>query len=184
MKWFLRLLAVLAVLAVLVLAVFAGAYLLPREVAVTRQTVIAAQPEAVFPYVDSLKRMQAWSPWLERDPAASVVFEGPDTGVGARMTWASDNPQVGSGSQEIVESRPNEAVVTRLAFDGMGGAEAALLLAPSGETMSEVTWTLKADMGNSPMGRWMGLMMDRWVGADYEAGLAKLKALVEGGAGG
>jgi hypothetical protein len=36
-------------------------------------------------------------------------------------------------------------------------------------------------MGVNPVGRWMGLMMDRWVGADYERGLANLKALVEGG---
>eukprot|EP01023_Acetabularia_acetabulum_P038207 TRINITY_DN36513_c1_g1_i1.p2 TRINITY_DN36513_c1_g1~~TRINITY_DN36513_c1_g1_i1.p2 ORF type:complete len:157 (-),score=35.49 TRINITY_DN36513_c1_g1_i1:16-486(-) len=34
-------------------------------------------------------------------------------------------------------------------------------------------------MGSGPMGRWMGLMMDRWVGADYEQGLQNLKAVVE-----
>ena len=28
--------------------------------------------------------------------------------------------------------------------------------------------------------RWMGLMMDNWVGGDYERGLVNLKELVEG----
>ena len=42
-----------------------------------------------------------------------------------------------------------------------------------------MTWGLEADMGNAPVGRYMGLMMDRWVGGDFEAGLARLKALVE-----
>jgi len=32
----------------------------------------------------------------------------------------------------------------------------------------------------NPMGRWMGLMMDGWVGPDYETGLSNLKSLVEG----
>ena len=35
-------------------------------------------------------------------------------------------------------------------------------------------------MGARPAGRWLGLMMDNWVGADYERGLSNLKALVEG----
>src|SRR5690606_16939708 len=42
-----------------------------------------------------------------------------------------------------------------------------------------VTWSMQADMGNNPIGRWMGLMMDSIVGADYETGLASLKKLVE-----
>jgi hypothetical protein len=45
-----------------------------------------------------------------------------------------------------------------------------------------VTWGIDADMGNSPIGRWMGLMMDRWVGTDFEAGLTNLKTVVEDGA--
>jgi hypothetical protein len=34
-------------------------------------------------------------------------------------------------------------------------------------------------MGMNPVGRYMGLMMDRWVGGDYERGLLQLKAQVE-----
>ena len=37
--------------------------------------------------------------------------------------------------------------------------------------------------GNNPMMRWMGLMFDKWVGADYETGLASLKELAEKEAG-
>jgi effector-binding domain-containing protein len=35
-------------------------------------------------------------------------------------------------------------------------------------------------MGASPIGRYFGLMMDRMIGKDYERGLSRLKALVEG----
>ena len=55
--------------------------------------------------------------------------------------------------------------------------EAGLAAADGG---TEVTWGFETDLGMNPVGRWMGLMMDSWIGADYEAGLARLKALVEG----
>ena len=34
-------------------------------------------------------------------------------------------------------------------------------------------------MGLNPIGRLMGLMMDRWIGGDYEKGLAALKQVCE-----
>ena len=108
-----------------------------------------------------------------------MTFSGPDEGVGAGMAWNSENPQVGTGSQEIVVSVPDERVETALDFGPMGTAKAAFLLEAAGGA-TRVTWDLEADMGNDPMGRWMGLMMDRWVGADYEQGLTNLKTLVEG----
>ena len=178
MKTLKRLLGVFVILGA---ALIAGAYLLPREVTVTRSTVIAAPPDAIFPHVNALQATQRWSPWLERDPDVQVIFSGPDSGVGNAMSWTSAEPNVGNGTQRIVESAPNERVVTALDFGAMGTAEAAFLLAPSGAG-TQVTWTLVSDLGNGPMGRYLGLMMDRWVGGDYETGLANLKALVEGGA--
>ena len=60
----------------------------------------------------------------------------------------------------------------------MGIVTSWLVLRPEGDG-TRVTWGLEADMGNAPVGRYMGLIMDRWVGGDFEAGLARLKALVE-----
>ncbi len=173
LKWLIGLVVVLGIVFV------AGGFLLPREVEVARSIEINAAPEAVFAKVNSLKAGQEWSPWMGRDPEMTVNFAGPDEGVGAEMSWSSENPQVGVGSQKIVVSEINERVETELDFGDMGTAKAAFLLAEAGEA-TEVTWTLLADMGDGPMGRWMGLMMDNWVGADYEAGLSNLKALVEG----
>lgn len=158
----------------------AAAYLLPREVVVERSVTIAAPPEAVFPYVNSLQRAAEWSPWLGIDPDLQPTYEGPGEGVGNRMTWSSDNPDVGSGSQIITASVLNEQVESDLDFGEMGTAKAWLTLFPEGAGTT-VTWGLNSDMGINPLGRWIGLMMDRWVGADYERGLAKLKSLVEGG---
>ncbi len=172
LKWLLGIVAILAIIFI------AGGFLLPREVTVARSIEIDAPPDAVFPYVNSLKATQEWSPWLERDPNAQVTYNDTEAGVGAAMEWASEEPTVGSGKQEIIASNANESVRTALDFGDMGTAEATFLLDETGDT-TMVTWTLDTDMGAGPVGRWMGLMMDSWVGADYEAGLLNLKTLVE-----
>ncbi|MEM7719367.1 MAG: SRPBCC family protein [Pseudomonadota bacterium] len=173
LKWLLGIVVVLAIIFV------AGGMLLPREVTVARSIQIDAPPQAVFPHVNSLKATEGWSPWLERDPNVQLSYNDTEAGVGAAMEWASDEPTVGTGKQEIIESNENESVVTALDFGDMGLAQAKFLLDDTGGATT-ITWTLDTDMGAGPMGRWMGLMMDSWVGGDYEQGLVNLKALVEG----
>ncbi len=156
------------------------AFLLPRHVAVERSVSINAGPEAIFPHINSLEAGGNWSPWLSRDPEIQLTYEGPKMGVGNKLTWTSDHPQVGNGSQEIVSSVENERVELALDFGGQGTADAFFQLVPDGDA-TNVTWGFTTDMGMNPIGRWMGLMMDKWIGADYEAGLANLKSVVEGG---
>ena len=166
---------------IIVAAIAVGvAYLLPREVTVERSISIDASPDAIFPYVNSMQRTQEWSPWLERDPDVELVFEGPDEGVGSKMSWASEQRDVGTGTQVVTSSVVNERVETDLDFGPMGTAEAWFQLTPNGSA-TEVTWGFTGDMGNNPMGRYMGLMMDGLLGPDYEAGLAKLKDIAEAG---
>ena len=43
---------------------------------------------------------------------------------------------------------------------------------------TRLTWSFDANL-DSMVGRYMGLMMDKWVGSDYEGGLARLKELAE-----
>ncbi len=170
----------LAAVIVIVLVLVAVAYVLPRNVTVERTASIDAPAEEIFPHLNSLQKSEAWSPWLDRDPAVQLTYDGPEMGVGNKLTWASEHPQVGNGTSEIVESVENESVKMALDFGPMGTADAWLTLAAAGEA-TDVTWGFTTDLGMNPMARWMGLMMDRWVGADYEDGLGKLKTLVEGG---
>lgn len=171
----LRLVVGLALLAVLLVSV---AYALPRHVTVARSEVVNAPEGDVFPYVNNLRRFNEWSPWAARDPDAVYRFSGPEAGEGARMQWSSDHPDVGSGSQEIIESRRPRYVRVSLDFGDMGKANASYDLEPSGAG-TRVVWIFETDVGNNPLKRWMGLMFDRWIGGDYETGLARLKELVE-----
>jgi len=155
------------------------AYALPRSVTVQRAVTINTAAAAIFPHLNSLKATEAWSPWLYRDPKVNLTYQGPESGVGSKLTWASDHPQVGNGSNIITLSVPNQRVETELDFGGMGTATAWLTLDPSGAA-TQVKWGFTTDLGLNPIARWMGLMMDTWVGADYQDGLNRLKSLVEG----
>ena len=117
---------------------------------------------------------------MQRDPDVQLSYSGPGAGVGNTMTWVSEDPQVGSGSQEIVVSEENALVQSVLDFGEMGTGEARFDLAPDGDG-TEVTWTFDTDLGMNPAMRYLGLMMDSWLGQDFETGLARLKVVVEGG---
>jgi len=165
----------LVVLAVLLVAV---AFALPRQVHVERSTAIAAPPATVYALVSGFRSFHSWSPWFDDDPRARYSYDGPAWGVGAKMSWASDDPNVGSGSQEIIEVVPVERVRTRLDFGEQGNATAEFRLSP-GAGATQVTWSLDADMGRNPLARYVGLMFDSMIGPDYEQGLAGLKRVAE-----
>lgn len=152
---------------------------LPRNIEVARSIEIDAPASKIFPQFATLKNTVPWSPWLHHDPNTKLSFSDQPSGVGASMTWASDHQSVGSGTMTITDERVNEHLTVALDFGDMGGGTATWdLVETDGKTMA--TWGMQTDMGAGPIGRWMGLMMDGWIGADYELGLENLKALVEG----
>jgi Polyketide cyclase / dehydrase and lipid transport len=169
---------VLLTLVVVIAALVAVSYLLPGQAVVSRSITVNAPADAVFPHVNSMQATEAWSPWLSRGPETKLTYSGPETGVGNTLSWASDHPQVGAGTQEIVESVENQLVRTELDFGPMGTATATFDLQTEGAGTT-VTWGFRSELGMNPISRWMGLMMDDWVGGDYETGLANLKKLVE-----
>ncbi|QIG51674.1 SRPBCC family protein [Nordella sp. HKS 07] len=170
-------LGIVYALIALVVVFMGGAYVLPGEAVVERQITIAAPPDKVFAIVGDLKRFKEFSPWAEIDPGLHYSFEGPETGIGQKMSWTSDNPQLGSGSQTVVDYQPNKRFATTLDFGGRGSAIAYLDFVPVAND-TRVTWGLKTLLRN-PLERWMGLLYDRTFGPDNAEGLAKLKALAE-----
>lgn len=154
-----------------------GGYALPDKAHVSRQVVINAPPEKIFAIVSDLKRSAEWTPWFSLDPGMKVTFEGDAPGVGQKMIWSSNNPNVGNGSQQTTELVLNQKVVMALDFGEMGKATAGIALMPEGQG-TKVTWDFDSGL-NSVVERWFGLMFDRWIGADYEKGLANLKTLAE-----
>lgn len=162
--------------AILVIAAFIGVgYLLPSGAKVERSIVIAAEPDVIFPYLNSLKQFHQWS---TLNPNMAVTYEGPESGEGARMRWSSEDPNLGEGEQTIVRSVPGERVDTVLTFGGEGRAESYFQLVPNGEE-TQVTWGFSTDYGENIISRYMGLMVDDSIASEFQQGLSNLKELVE-----
>lgn len=159
-------------------------YFLPSEVHVERSISIDRPAPTVFAMLNGWHTFNTWSPWAAQDPSATYTLSGPATGVGARMEWIGDPRLSGKGAQEIIASDPYRLVRFRLNFDQEGEAIAYFALE---ELVSgtRVTWGFDTDLteGQSFLSgiaaRYFGLFFDRWIGADFEKGLANLKTFAE-----
>lgn len=168
----------LGALAVLVLGFFIFSLYLPSRVRVERSLVTEAPASAIFPFVNVLRKWPEWSPWHAYDPAMDLQYTQKDAGAGAGYSWRSRHRNVGKGSLTITESRPNEYLATEMNFMQQGTAKSWFRFEPVAEG-TLVTWGMEADMGQNPLRKLMGRMMDKWVGGDFEKGLRNLKRVCE-----
>jgi Polyketide cyclase / dehydrase and lipid transport len=171
---------ILIIIVVTVIVVLVLAARRPDNFVVTRTAAISAPASAIFPHVNNLHNWDPWSPWAKLDPNAKNSFEGPDAGVGAKMSWVGNN-KVGVGSMAITESRPDDFVQFKLEFQKPMQAtnQSEFSFKPeAGQTA--VTWSMSGT--NNFMAKVMGVFMnvDKMVGGQFEQGLANLKAVVEG----
>lgn len=156
----------------LVLVFTATAYLLPRYVTVKHTAQILAPPEVVFPILSTPAEWPRWSPWTARDPDMELTFSGPPTGFGATWSWTSASQ--GDGSMTFTLSIPSVKVEYELAITGEGPpATGDFLIAPNAKGCV-VAWTQRTDMGHSPVGRWMGLLVPGRLRGDFTEGLSRL----------
>ncbi|QSE97313.1 SRPBCC family protein [Fulvivirga lutea] len=168
----------LGLLAIVVLAVIYAAFQ-PKEGQTERSIVIERSPEAIYPVITTMKSFNEWSPWFTIDPETKYTYEGPESGVGAKMAWESDHPEVGAGSQWIIEADENKSVTLQLDFGFAGEYYSDMFLKPV-ENGTEVTWTYRyKDL--DLMGAFFASAMDAegMVGDQYVTGLKQLKEYVE-----
>ena len=123
-----------------------------------------------------------WSAWHKMDPNASYTYSNTDAGVGASYSFEGDPELIGSGSLTILESTENESIRTEIIFlkegeeNGRGNGEWAF---KEKNGVTQVSWSFLGDMGNNPVARWIGLMMDSMLGPQLETGLSNMKEYLE-----
>jgi effector-binding domain-containing protein len=168
---------ILIALGVLILLYSLISLFLPSKKMIERSTMINAPAAVVFEQINNLQNWKSWSYWDNIDPAMKSSWEGPGAGVGAKHIWSSENDNVGHGSLTITESKPNELVVTELSFEGMGTSLGGWKIK---DTTGGTYVTTYMDIDCGFFGRiFPGLMMDSWLGGDFEKTLAGLKKRCE-----
>jgi len=168
---------VIGFVAVIAIAGIVG-FFLPRTVTAARSIIIKAPPSRVFAVSQSLRAFARWSPWTSLDPNMKFSFEGPESGVGQKLTWSSRHRDVGDGSLQITDAVRDQRVGFAIRYDGMTGARSSLDLAPDAAG-TKVTWSFDYDVGENPFTHYVALFVPGMVGNTYAKGLANLKAYVE-----
>jgi hypothetical protein len=144
------------------------------EFEVVRSAVVTAEPARVHRLINDFHKWVEWSPWEDLDPQLQRSYSGAESGVGARYAW-SGNRKAGAGSMEIIGSADREIGVRLDFLKPMKATNMVTFILDPVETGTEVTWRMT--------GRQTGLMgvigkfipMDRFVGRDFEKGLARLQ---------
>lgn len=152
---------------------------LPSKMHVERQALVKGSPETVYQLVTHLPNWERWSPWHRYDPNMKIEYSQVKDGPGAEYSWKSDHDQVGNGKIKIAEAKSPSYVKCEMYFmesDEPAYSEYFITPTPEG---SMVKWTMDSDAGWNPMWRFMGLMMDKWVGADYERGLHYMDSVAQ-----
>lgn len=166
----------MSILLFLLLAIIAGVVIWlamqPSGYHVMRKRVMNVSADQVYPQVADLKNWAAWSPWLMHEKDATVVNGDVTDQAGGWYSW--DGKHIGAGKMTHSSLTENEAIDQHLEFLRPMKSESKVYwrFKPAGEGATEVTWGMRGDLPFHM--RWMGSMMDKWVGKDYELGLDKL----------
>jgi len=164
--------------ALIVVLVIAGQFL-DTELKVERSTSISASKLAVFGTLSNLEKFNTFSPWHELDPNTQYTYGDLRSGVGASMKWVSDNPDVGTGEQRIVNIIGAERVELELEFDGWDGISKSWYQLDDVPNGTQVTWGYSGDVSKPFFIRFLAPMIQGQLETQYDEGLAKLKRLHE-----
>jgi hypothetical protein len=168
-----------AVIVVGIVAVLILAATKPDTFRVTRAINIKASPEKIFPLIADFHRWTAWSPYEKKDPAMKRSYGGPSGGVGQTYAWEGDK-NVGAGRMTLTEAAVPSKIQLKLDFVRPFEAHNVVVfsLAPNGDATT-VTWDMQGPAPLLAKVMHVFINMDKMVGADFEIGLANLKAVAE-----
>ena len=170
---------ILIVIVVLIAAVLGLAATKSDTFRVERSATIKAPPEKVFALINDFHNWGQWSPWEKLDPTMKRTHSGAPSGKGAIYEWEG-NSKVGAGRMEITEPTPRSKVVIKLdfikPFEGHNIAE--FTLQPQGDS-TQLKWAMHGPTPFVSKVVQVFASMDRLIGKDFEAGLAKMKAVAE-----
>ena len=164
----------------IVIAVFLIAALFaPAEKTVERSITINAPASAVYSQIANFENWKNWDPWFKRDTTQVRTYNGTLGDESYSYSWKSDNEKVGNGMMTMDAFEENMSTSNHITMGDEGKTmemDAGFKLEADGEA-TKVTWNMVSKLGFP----WkiMHYMTEKWVGPDYEKGLANLKEYVE-----
>lgn len=154
----------------------------PDTFSVQRTIGIHTSAAKLYPLISDLRQFNTWNPYVAKDPQIKLSYRGPSSGPGSAYDFQG-NKDVGKGSIEVLSLSEPDKVSMKLdmiePFEGHNVVTFTLVPRAGDPTQTDVTWAMHGP--NVFIGKVMGIFfdMDHMIGRDFDAGLARLKALVE-----
>ncbi|NUS39792.1 MAG: polyketide cyclase [Lysobacter sp.] len=164
----------LAIVAALFLVV---GLVLPSHRHLSEQVETNRKVTIVYDTLNSFRRFKDWNPLVLRDPRMKVQLSGPQSGVGATLSYSSEHPQLGEGSYKITASEPGQSVTYAIENPQRGGEKKTVfVLKPTGHAGRniQITQIYDVDYGWDLFGRYAGMYVRSHVGDDMKLGLQRL----------
>jgi len=123
----------------------------------------------VYDTLNGFSRFKDWNPIVRYDKQMHIEVTGPAMGKGAKFSYSSREPTVGSGSWEIVDSTP-EKIRYRLTGPTRGADKTMTIeLSRAGphNRNDQITQIYRVKHGREPVGRETGLCVDPHRGAQH-----------------
>lgn len=170
---------ILIVLVVAAAAIAAYATTLPDDFRVARTKHVNAPPEAIFPLISDLRKLNEWNPFAKHDPSIKIEYSGAANGAGSAYSWGSDG-KAGNGRLSITDASAPSTVAMKLDMERpMEAHHDILFTVQPSEGGSDVTWAMS---GKAPfISKMVSVFcsMDRMIGGEFEKGLNDLKTIAE-----
>jgi Polyketide cyclase / dehydrase and lipid transport len=161
----------------LIALIFVVALFLPSEYKVERSVEINKPVGIVFGYVADFNNFREWNPWSSLEPNHSFEVSGDSGQVGQKYHW--DGNIIGTGEMIFTELKPYELIKSDILFLAPEQANGVVDFIFDGEeNRTKISWSLTGS-ADYPLGRFFGLMMDSFLGPDFEKGMINLKNMCE-----
>ena len=152
-----------------------------RDLTYEKRVLINAPHETVWQNISSLRAVDQWSPWGQRDPNMDKTFTGEDGAIGSQLAWESKMRGVGVGRQKITAIDPGKRVNTELEFiKPRTGLALGYLTVAEVNGAIEVAWGFTSKLPFPFNAMKLFINFEKAMDKDFGEGLAALKAICEG----
>jgi len=176
-----RLLEILISLAIVAVLFTVVGFILPSSRHLENSVETNRKMPIVFDTLNSVRRFKDWNPAVAGDPKIKITLSGPASGVGARVSWDSEEKALGQGSWTISKSEPGKLVAYDIEdIDRGHNKRSEFTFTPTGKggRNLQITQTYDVDYGMNLLGRYSGLYVTSNVGEKMKLGLASLSNML------
>lgn len=166
----------------------------PRDFRIEASVDIEGDIDAVYQLTAISTNWSHWQPWRDADPKFNFYYDGPASGPGAQMQWMSKRRGNGLilwgdgrvyNKEEIARARVGREAVTVpwiidvRNFGGNWNCVFQIQRDSVDDDLVHLTWVISGSRVPLERPFWFLFSLDEILRKDMEAGLSKIRALVE-----